>query len=87
VIGSATHPSGWVRRGGRGCGPTGDLAVDYVGLTHLGWLTRRCGLTGSINLPRLLADDAALAGIKEVRLMRCRLGSPVTGALPNVVLY
>jgi 6-phospho-beta-glucosidase len=72
---------------GPGSHPTvpGAGEFDYVGLNHLGWL-RSLQVDGVDRLPDLLADDAALDGIEEARL----LGSDwvrALGALPNEYLY
>ncbi|GAA3087892.1 6-phospho-beta-glucosidase [Pseudonocardia yunnanensis] len=67
--------------GGEGSG----LGVGYVGLNHLGWL-RTLRVNGVDRLPDLLADDAALRTIEEVRLMGADWVRTV-GALPNEYLY
>ncbi|HWN35443.1 MAG TPA: 6-phospho-beta-glucosidase [Pseudonocardia sp.] len=85
VIGICDSPVGLVRRAADALRATGDLAVDYVGLNHLGWL-RGLRVDGVDQLPRLLADDAALAGIEEVRLMGADWVRSI-GALPNEYLY
>ena len=61
------------------------LGVGYVGLNHLGWL-RALRVNGVDRLPDLLADDAALRTIEEVRLMGADWVRTV-GALPNEYLY
>jgi 6-phospho-beta-glucosidase len=66
-------------------GEAGGLGVGYVGLNHLGWL-RTLRVNGVDRLPDLLADDAALRTIEEVRLMGADWVRTV-GALPNEYLY
>jgi len=85
VVGICDSPVGLVRRAAEALRATGQLAVDYVGLNHLGWL-RGLRVDGVDQLPRLLADDAALAGIEEVRLMGAEWVRCI-GALPNEYLY
>ncbi|WP_219412657.1 6-phospho-beta-glucosidase [Pseudonocardia nigra] len=85
VVGICDSPVGLVHRAARALGASGDLAVDYVGLNHLGWL-RRLRVDGVDRLPELLADDAALAGIEEARLIGADWVRSI-GALPNEYLY
>jgi 6-phospho-beta-glucosidase len=59
--------------------------LDYVGLNHLGWL-RGLHHGGRDLLPDLLADDVALAGIEESRLIGLDLVRAL-GAIPNEYLY
>lgn len=66
-------------------GEGGGLGVGYVGINHLGWL-RALRVNGVDRLPDLLADDAALRTIEEVRLMGTDWVRTV-GALPNEYLY
>jgi 6-phospho-beta-glucosidase len=86
VVGICDSPIGLVHRAARalGLGP-GEQVVDYVGLNHLGWL-RGLRVDGVDRLPDLLADDAALASIEEVRLIGADWVR-VLGALPNEYLY
>jgi 6-phospho-beta-glucosidase len=89
VVGICDSPIGLVRRAADALGVSGehavDYAVDYVGLNHLGWL-RGLRVDGVDQLPRLLADDDALAGIEEVRLLGADWVRGL-GALPNEYLY
>lgn len=86
VVGICDSPIGLARRAARALGlEAGELTVEYVGLNHLGWL-RGLRVDGVDRLPQLLADDQALQGIEEARLVgldwvRC------IGALPNEYLY
>jgi 6-phospho-beta-glucosidase len=68
-----------------GVDPGTDPVVEYVGLNHLGWL-RGLRVGGVDRLPDLLADDAALASIEEVRLVGADWVRAI-GALPNEYLY
>ncbi|HEX4247017.1 MAG TPA: 6-phospho-beta-glucosidase [Pseudonocardia sp.] len=85
VVGICDSPIGLVRRAAEALGVSGEHAVDYVGLNHLGWL-RGLRVDGVDQLPRLLADDAAMAGIEEVRLLGADWVRGL-GALPNEYLY
>ncbi|MDQ3578225.1 MAG: 6-phospho-beta-glucosidase [Actinomycetota bacterium] len=85
VVGICDSPIGLVHRAARALGVTGDLAVDYVGLNHLGWL-RGLRVDGVNRLPELLADDDALRSIEEVRLIGADWVRSI-GALPNEYLY
>ena len=89
VVGICDSPIGLVRRAANALGVSGghavDYAVDYVGLNHLGWL-RGLRVDGVDLLPRLLADDAAMTGIEEVRLLGADWVRGL-GALPNEYLY
>ena len=61
------------------------VAIDYVGLNHLGWL-RALRVDGLDHLPRLLDDPDRLLRLEEGRLF----GPPwlrTLGALPNEYLY
>ncbi len=86
VIGICDSPSALARRVLRALGVAPDgTTVAYAGLNHLGWLTavRRAG---EDLLPRLLADDAALASFEEGRLFGAgRLRA--LGAIPNEYLH
>jgi 6-phospho-beta-glucosidase len=79
---------GLIRRAARAAGAdpdAPDLAYDYLGLNHLGWL-RRLTVGGRDLLPGLLADPDALAGFEEGRLF----GAPflaALGSLPNEYLH
>ncbi|WNB86642.1 6-phospho-beta-glucosidase [Cellulomonas sp. ATA003] len=100
VIGICDTPIGLMRRAARsvarldggaagGAGRAGAVPAagefDYVGLNHLGWL-RALRVDGVDRLPDLLADDAALEGIEEARLMGADWVR-LLGALPNEYLY
>ena len=64
---------------------TGRVAVDYVGLNHLGWL-RALVVDGADRLPAVVADPERIASFEEGRLF----GSDLIGALgtiPNEYLY
>ena len=68
AVGVCDSPSGLCRRVARAVGrERGDLAFDYFGLNHLGWLKGVRDRDGEL-LPGLLADDAALDGFEEGRL-------------------
>ncbi|MFD1504573.1 6-phospho-beta-glucosidase [Georgenia yuyongxinii] len=91
VVGICDTPIALVRRTLRACGldprafDRGEVEVDYAGLNHLGWL-RGVRAEGTELLPALLADDAALAGLEEVRLMGAGWVR-AQRALPNEYLY
>lgn len=85
VIGICDSPIGLVRRAADALRVTGEFVVEYVGLNHLGWL-RGLRVDGVDQLPRLLADDDALAGIEEARLVGADWVRSI-GALPNEYLY
>jgi len=86
VLGICDTPSGLGRRvaGALGLDHT-RVQMDYVGLNHLGWM-RRVLYDGVDVLPRLLADDARLAGMEEAVLF-----GPdwlrTLGLIPNEYLY
>ncbi|WP_345038431.1 6-phospho-beta-glucosidase [Georgenia daeguensis] len=91
VVGICDTPISLVRRTLRALGlpaqafDRGDVEIDYAGLNHLGWL-RGVRAGGEDLLPGLLADDAALAGLEEARLMGADWVRAL-GALPNEYLY
>ncbi len=85
VVGICDSPIGLARRAAQALGVGGELGVDYVGLNHLGWL-RSLRVDGVDRLPELLADDAALRTIEEVRLIGADWVRAI-GALPNEYLY
>ncbi|MFH5822449.1 6-phospho-beta-glucosidase [Georgenia sp. AZ-5] len=91
VVGICDTPIALVRRALRACGldprafDRGEAEVDYGGLNHLGWL-RGLRAGGRELLPGLLADDAALGGLEEVRLMGADWVRALR-ALPNEYLY
>lgn len=86
VVGICDSPIGLARRAATALGldPATTFA-DYVGLNHLGWL-RRLVHDGVDVLPRLLADDAALATVEEARLFGPDWVRAL-GSLPNEYLY
>jgi 6-phospho-beta-glucosidase len=91
VVGICDTPIALVRNALRALGldprgfDTGEVAVDYAGLNHLGWL-RGLRRDGTDLLPGLLADDAALAGIEEARLMGADWLRALH-AIPNEYVY
>jgi 6-phospho-beta-glucosidase len=86
VVGICDSPVGLVHRAVRALGlERAEPVVDYVGLNHLGWL-RGLRVDGVDRLPGLLADDAALSSIEEVRLVGADWVRAI-GALPNEYLY
>ncbi|GAA5132007.1 6-phospho-beta-glucosidase [Pseudonocardia adelaidensis] len=87
VVGICDSPIGLATRAARALGidAGGEQVVEYVGLNHLGWL-RGLRVDGVDRLPDLLADDAALDSIEEVRLVGADWVRAI-GALPNEYLY
>lgn len=86
VIGICDTPIGLMRRTVSAIGSTPDAVdFDYVGLNHLGWL-RSITVNGEDKLPGLLANDTALTGIEEARLMGLDWVRAL-GAIPNEYLY
>jgi 6-phospho-beta-glucosidase len=90
VVGICDSPIGLAQRAARaltglGIDVAAEPVVEYVGLNHLGWL-RGLRVGGVDRLPDLLADDAALASIEEVRLVGADWVRAI-GALPNEYLY
>ena len=90
VVGICDSPIGLAHRAARaltglGVDAGSEPVVEYVGLNHLGWL-RGLRVGGVDRLPDLLADDAALASIEEVRLVGPEWVRAI-GALPNEYLY
>jgi 6-phospho-beta-glucosidase len=94
VIGVCDSPIALVRRTcvavGVDPGPslgavTERVAVDYLGLNHLGWL-RGLFVDGADVLPRLIADPTALQTMEEGKLFGTDLIRAL-GALPNEYLY
>ncbi|MEU3059352.1 6-phospho-beta-glucosidase [Streptomyces subrutilus] len=86
VIGICDSPVGLGRRIARlvGARPQ-DAWIDYVGLNHLGWV-RGLHVGGRDELPRLLADDAALESFEEGRLFGAEWLRSL-GAVPNEYLH
>ncbi|MET9254769.1 6-phospho-beta-glucosidase [Streptomyces sp. NPDC003717] len=86
VIGICDSPVGLGRRVARALGADPDRAqVDYVGLTHLGWV-RALRVDGRDQLPRLLADPALLGSFEEGRLFGADWLAAL-GAIPNEYLH
>ncbi|QFZ17510.1 6-phospho-beta-glucosidase [Saccharothrix syringae] len=84
VIGICDSPVGLCRRVAGALGVAGAV-FDYAGLNHLGWL-QAVRSNGEDLLPRLLADDAALAGFEEGRLFGGEWLRAL-GAVPNEYLH
>ncbi|WP_350348199.1 6-phospho-beta-glucosidase [Agromyces sp. G08B096] len=86
VVGICDTPIGLMRRAAAAAGSApGEIAFDYVGLNHLGWL-RSLTAGGRELLPGLLESDASLQTIEEARLMGFDWVRAI-GALPNEYLY
>jgi 6-phospho-beta-glucosidase len=86
VIGICDSPVGLGRRVAKVLGADPASAwIDYVGLNHLGWL-RGLRVGGRDQLPRLLADDDALASFEEGRLFGPEWLRSL-GAVPNEYLH
>lgn len=86
VIGICDSPTGLVHRVAAALGVAPERAAfDYAGLNHLGWL-RAVRVDGRDELPRLLADGAALATFEEGRLFGPELLRTL-GAVPNEYLH
>ena len=92
TVGICDTPIGLVRRALRALRrepaafDRGEVAVDYAGLNHLGWLLGLRTPEGADLLPGLLADDAALGTLEEVRLIGADWVRAV-GALPAEYVY
>jgi 6-phospho-beta-glucosidase len=86
AVGICDSPSALCARVAAAVGrPRGQIAFDYAGLNHLGWLVAARPSEGEDVLPALLADDHRLARIDEARLFgpdRLR----TLGAIPNEYL-
>ncbi|GGM60042.1 6-phospho-beta-glucosidase [Longimycelium tulufanense] len=86
VVGICDSPVALFRRVAAALGVGMDRAwFDYVGLNHLGWL-RRVLVAGRDELPRLLDDPEALAGVEEGRLFGASWLRTL-GAIPNEYLH
>lgn len=86
VVGICDSPSGLVRRAARAAGiDPARVTAGYAGLNHLGWL-RSLEADGIDHLPRLLADDEALASFEEGRLFGPDL-LRLLGCIPNEYLF
>ncbi|MFD3717980.1 6-phospho-beta-glucosidase [Streptomyces sp. NPDC058674] len=86
VIGICDSPVGLGRRIARLLGARPQEAwIDYVGLNHLGWV-RALHVAGRDELPRLLADTAALESFEEGRLFGAEWLRSL-GAIPNEYLH
>lgn len=85
VLGICDTPSGLGRRVALALGEDpARVQLDYVGLNHLGWM-RRVLVDGQDVLPRLLADDAALATMEEQQVFGTRWLRAL-GVIPNEYL-
>ncbi|MDX3076223.1 6-phospho-beta-glucosidase [Streptomyces sp. MI02-7b] len=86
VIGICDSPVGLGRRVVHALGADPARArLEYAGLNHLGWL-RAVRVDGVDLLPRLLADDDALASFEEGRLFGAAWLRTL-GAVPNEYLH
>jgi 6-phospho-beta-glucosidase len=86
AVGVCDSPSGLCRRVARALGrERDDLAFDYFGLNHLGWLKGARDRDGDL-LPRLLADAERLGGFEEGRLFGSEWLRSL-GMVPNEYLY
>ncbi len=86
VMGICDTPITMARRAAAVLGVAPDeVAMDYLGLNHLGWL-RGLWHDGVDVLPRLLADDALLGATEEGQLFGLDWVRAL-GALPNEYLY
>jgi len=86
AIGICDTPSGLCRRVAAALQSSPeDLAFDYFGLNHLGWLQGVHDGTGD-RLPELLADDVALNGIEEAQVFGAEWLRSL-GMIPNEYLY
>lgn len=86
VVSICDTPIGLIRRVASAVGQDPrDVAFDYVGLNHLGWL-RTLVVDGTDRLPELLADDARLDTIEEARLLGFDWVRAL-GAVPNEYLF
>ncbi|SCE67367.1 6-phospho-beta-glucosidase [Micromonospora coriariae] len=86
VIGICDSPIGLGVRAARVLGvDQRRVALDYVGLNHLGWL-RGLRVDGVDRLPELLADDTLLSQMEEARLLGLEWVRSL-GAIPNEYLY
>jgi 6-phospho-beta-glucosidase len=86
AIGICDTPSGLCRRVATALHTSPeDLAFDYFGLNHLGWL-KGVRDSGGDRLPDLLADDAALSTIEEAQVFGTEWLRSL-GMIPNEYLY
>jgi 6-phospho-beta-glucosidase len=86
AVGVCDSPSGLCRRVAHALGrPRDELAFDYFGLNHLGWLKGARDRDGDL-LPGLLADDERLAGFEEGRLFGAEWLRSLA-MIPNEYLY
>jgi len=86
AIGICDTPSGLCRRVAAALDTSPeDLAFDYFGLNHLGWLRGVHDGRGD-RLPDLLADDVALNRIEEARVFGAEWLRSL-GMIPNEYLY
>ena len=86
VIGICDAPSSMKYRMAQYLGVTEEeLYVEFFGLNHLSWI-RSVQVGGEEIMPRLIADDAFLAGIQELEIFDPDVIRK-TGMLPNEYLY
>ena len=86
VLGICDTPAGMGRRVTAALALDPSLVqLDYVGLNHLGWL-RRVLYDGTDVLPRLLADETALATLEEAEIFGTAWIRAL-GAIPNEYLH
>ncbi len=86
VVGICDTPIGLVRRVAALLGVAErDVAYDYIGLNHLGWL-RSLVVDGNDLLPQLLADDSLLGRLDEARTLSIDWVRAL-GMIPNEYLY
>jgi 6-phospho-beta-glucosidase len=86
AIGICDSPSGLCRRVARALGRKPDeLAFDYFGLNHLGWL-RAVRDGGDDLLPALLADDERLEALEDGRMFGAEWLRTLR-MIPNEYLY
>jgi 6-phospho-beta-glucosidase len=87
VVGICDSPEGLCHDVARALGrPAHDLAYDYFGLNHLGWLRAARDASGEDLLPALLADRERLAGMHLAGLFDADWLQSV-GMLPNDYLH
>ncbi len=87
VIGICDSPLGLANRCARAVGvPLAELAIDYAGLNHLGWLLALRRADGTDLLPGLLGDDRLLDSFEEGALFDHRWLRTL-GAIPNEYLH
>ncbi len=86
IIGICDTPIGLARRAARGLGlDLSSVAIDYVGLNHLGWL-RGLSIDGSNRLPDLISDASVLGQLEEGKVFGAAWIQAL-GCLPNEYLH